>query len=172
MRTATPVHRCCPSSERSRALRPAITAPGRDRLPVRRRLFRLCFNLPPEHDLGKAFQVGYPLGFLIAPILLYEHWQDQYRELLELLQKRLASKGKGISFELITHRFTERAKKIIEEIYPRTELPMNKETRQFKYGQFGYGKYVYPAATRTELENYLRKMINAVFPEGEIKYFV
>ncbi len=121
---------------------------------------------------GKAFQAGYPLGFLIAPILLYEHWQDQYRELLELLQKRLASKGKGISFELITHRFTERAKKIIEEIYPRTELPMNQETRQFKYGQFGYGKYVYPAATRTELENYLRKMINAVFPEGEIKYFV
>ncbi|MFW6389696.1 MAG: spore photoproduct lyase [Halanaerobiales bacterium] len=121
---------------------------------------------------SKVYTASYPLGFLIAPIFIYNNWKDEYQELIKKLQKSLNTDGKGISFELITHRYTERAKKIIEKIYPNTELPMNEETRQFKYGQFGYGKYVYPKEKMQEIENFMRRTLNNYFPEGEIKYFV
>lgn len=121
---------------------------------------------------SKVYQADYPLGFLIAPIFIYKNWKNEYRELINDLKDNLNSNGKGISFELITHRFTERAKKIIEEIYPETELPMNEETRQFKYGQFGYGKYIYPKEKMKEIEDFMRGIIIKAFPEAEIKYFV
>ena len=121
---------------------------------------------------AKVYKAGYPLGFLIAPIFIYDNWQNEYEDLIKNLQKKLANKGQNISFELITHRYTERAKNIIEEVYPNTDLPMNKETRQFKYGQFGYGKYVYPKEQMQEIEDHLRKVINKYLPDSEIKYFV
>ncbi len=120
----------------------------------------------------KVYKAGYPLGFLIAPLFIYDGWEKEYQELLKKLQQSLNTDGDGISFELITHRFTERAKKIIEEIYPRTELPMDEEEREFKYGQFGYGKYVYPAAKMKEIKEVLSEAVYKNFPEGEIKYFV
>lgn len=130
---------------------------------------------PPAERIkaaGKVHRANYPTGFLIAPIFIYDQWQDEYEELIVDLKKELKSNGKGIFFELISHRFTERAKKIIKKAYPNTELPMNKETRQFKYGQFGYGKYVYPKETRKNMEEFMRKIIKDQFPAAEIKYFV
>ncbi len=121
---------------------------------------------------GKVYQASYPLGFLIAPIFIYDNWQNEYEDLIKILQRELGNQGKNISFELITHRYTERAKNIIEEIYPKTELPMNEEARQFKYGQFGYGKYVYPKEQMKEIEKHMRTIINKHLPESEIKYFV
>ncbi|QTL99582.1 spore photoproduct lyase [Iocasia frigidifontis] len=121
---------------------------------------------------AKVYQAAYPLGFLIAPIFIYKNWKDEYSELINDLSNNLNSNGKGISFELITHRFTERAKRIIEEIYPETELPMNEEARQFKYGQFGYGKYIYPKEKMKEIEDFMKGIISKAFPEAEIKYFV
>lgn len=120
----------------------------------------------------RVFKAGYPMGFLIAPIFIYEGWQEEYGILFKELKDKLKTSGKGIFFELITHRFTKRAKEIIEEIYPNTRLPMNEETRQFKYGQFGYGKYVYPPETMKKIESFMRETINKYFPEAEIKYFV
>ena len=129
----------------------------------------------PEERLkaaGKVFAAGYPLGFLIAPIFIYDSWQEEYGELIRRLKEQLDTSGKGISFELITHRFTERAKKIIEKAYPKTELPMNEKARKFKYGQFGYGKYVYPAETMKKIEDFMNKTIHKYLPDAEIKYFV
>lgn len=129
----------------------------------------------PEERINaavKVYNAAYPLGFLIAPIFIYDNWKREYEDLIEKLQIKLSNKGKNISFELITHRYTERAKNIIEKIYPNTELPMNKETRQFKYGQFGYGKYVYPKEQMQEMESHMRNIIHKYLPESEIKYFV
>lgn len=121
---------------------------------------------------GKVYHAGYPSGFLIAPIFIYDQWQEEYEDLIKKLQAALDSDGKGISFELITHRFTSRAKEVIEDIYPKTELPMNEDVREFKYGQFGYGKYVYPAEKREELEKFFKEKLKKYLPQSEIKYFV
>lgn len=49
---------------------------------------------------------------------------------------------------------------------------MNEEVRQFKYGQFGYGKYIYPKEKMKEIEDFMKGIISKAFPEAEIKYFV
>ncbi len=120
----------------------------------------------------KVIDSGYKTGFLIAPIFIYDNWDKEYINLIKDISDILNTDGKELSFELITHRFTERAKKVIKKIYPRTELPMNTETRQFKYGQFGYGKYVYPEELRKKIEEHMQKNINKFLPKAEIKYFV
>ena len=69
---------------------------------------------------------GYPLGFIIAPLFLYVQWQADYRKLLEELAEWLQPyHPPSLSFELISHRFTARAKKIILERFPHTKLEMD-----------------------------------------------
>lgn len=43
----------------------------------------------------------------------------------------------------------------ILEIFPETTLPMNDEDRKFKYGQFGYGKYLYNKEDLTDMKEFL-----------------
>ena len=121
---------------------------------------------------AKVLQAGYPMGFLIAPIFIYDDWKEDYENLIKNLSNILNTSGEGLAFELITHRYTERAKNIIKKAYPKTELPMDNEERQFKYGQFGYGKYIYPKETMTKIENFMQQTLDKHLPEAEIKYFV
>ena len=73
---------------------------------------------------------GYPVGILIAPIFIFPDWQKQY----DLLIKDVAElmPDAPVTFELITHRFTARAKSAIREVFPESELPMVEEERQLK----------------------------------------
>jgi len=38
------------------------------------------------------------------------------------------------------------------------------EERKFKYGQFGYGKYVYPKETLQEMDSLFRGELKEIFP--------
>lgn len=116
---------------------------------------------------------GYPLGFLIAPIFLKGDWRAEYSQLLTDLQRALTSAvASDLTFELITHRFTARAKANISAVFPQTTLPLDEATRQFKYGQFGYGKYLYPADERAEAKTFLTDTIARLFPQGRVEYLV
>jgi spore photoproduct lyase len=118
-----------------------------------------------EHD--------YPLGFIIAPVMLYDGWESDYNELLHELEDKLGEyKDKSISFEIISHRFTARAKKNINEIFPENDIPMNEEVRRFKYGQFGYGKYLYQKEELSNMENFFRSRIAQIFPNSKIDYVI
>lgn len=122
---------------------------------------------------GKVAQAGYPLGFLVAPIVLYEGWQQGYLELFEELNRVLDPLSRrDLTFEFITHRFTQRAKSNIENIFPKSQLDMNEETRQFKYGQFGYGKYVYPKENLAEVKEFMQGMVDRYFPSAKVEYLV
>jgi spore photoproduct lyase len=128
-----------------------------------------------SHRLTAAAKVAaarYPLGFLIAPVFVYEGWQTDYDALLRSLRKALQDGDVPLMFEVISHRFTSRAKGVIEEVYPGTSLPMDEKERRFKYGQFGYGKYVYPIETMEEMTNFFRERIGAYFPEARILYII
>jgi spore photoproduct lyase len=50
---------------------------------------------------------------------------------------------------------TPRAKNRIREIFPKTTLPMTGENRRFRFGQFGYGKYVYMPELMQEIRETL-----------------
>ncbi|MDD3438846.1 MAG: spore photoproduct lyase [Clostridiaceae bacterium] len=115
----------------------------------------------------------YPLGFIIDPVLLYEGWKKDYGELLNMLKDKLDTYiNRSICFEIISHRFTSRAKKNISEIFPGNDLPMNEEERRFKYGQFGYGKYVYNREQLSDMESFFRERIAEIFPNSRIDYII
>ena len=78
---------------------------------------------------------------------------------------------KGLTFELIQHRFTKPAKKVIEQRYPNTKLEMDEEKRRYKWGRYGIGKYVYPKDEETELRETIEDYIHTYFPESTIEYF-
>lgn len=115
---------------------------------------------------------GYPLGILIAPIFIYHEWQKEYEQLLGQLAQQLDRDSPDLTFELITHRYTTRAKNNILERNPDSTLPMNNEERRYKYGQFGYGKYIYPPATMEEIKSFFERRIGAHFPNARINYLV
>ncbi|HHT48458.1 MAG TPA: spore photoproduct lyase [Firmicutes bacterium] len=121
---------------------------------------------------GKIAAAGYPLGFIIAPLFLYKHWQADYRKLLEDLAVWVQPHHPpSLSFELISHRFTARAKKVILERFPHTQLEMNEEKRKLKWGKYGYGKYLYPPDQLETLKNWFTQEIGRLFPQAEIEYF-
>lgn len=68
-------------------------------------------------------------------------------------------KGFPIEFEVISHRFTKRAKDNILSVFPKTTLPMVEENRKFKYGQFGYGKYIYKDEELQNIKKFFRDSI-------------
>ena len=89
---------------------------------------------------AKVAKAGYPLGFIIAPIFHFANWRQHYAELFDSLDGALPQEvRRNMTFELITHRFTTRAKNNIGAIFPASKLPMDEDARKFKYGQFGYG---------------------------------
>jgi len=122
---------------------------------------------------AKVAQAGYPLGFIIAPIFHFPGWQQEYDQLVAQLAAGLPGSAKrDLTFELITHRFTKRAKANIATIFPQTKLPMEEADRKFKFGQFGYGKYIYPDIARTEIKEFMTRRIQQHFPGSTIEYLV
>jgi spore photoproduct lyase len=122
---------------------------------------------------AKVADVGYPLGFIIAPIFYFEGWEDEYDWLFQSLNDQLPRNARrDITFEFISHRFTKRAKSQILDLFPQTTLPMDEEARRFKYGQFGYGKYLYRENTIAELKAYMFAQAKKYFPEAKVEYFV
>lgn len=121
----------------------------------------------------KVAKAGYKIGFIIAPVFLYDNWQNEYRSLIESIKNKLPSDfNDPIIFEVISHRYTTKAKNRILEIFPETTLPMNDEDRKFKYGQFGYGKYVYSKEELSEMKEFFISNIREVFPDSIIKYVI
>ena len=122
---------------------------------------------------ARAASAGYPVGFIIAPIFSFPGWQSEYSRLFsELADKLPAEAQTHLTFELITHRFTKRAKANILSVFPDTRLPMEEGDRKFKFGQFGYGKYIYDKAEMTDLKGFMQQNIERHFPRAAIDYFV
>lgn len=121
---------------------------------------------------AKIARSGYPLGFIIAPIIWYDGWEDGYAQLLERLSATLpADTQHDLTFELIQHRFTKTAKTIIEKRYPKSKLEMDIEKRKKKWGRYGQNKYVYPDEQQTALREFITERIFQHFPNSKIEYF-
>lgn len=116
---------------------------------------------------GKIQKAGYPLGFILAPLIIYDGWREGYEEMLVHLQKTLLKPDKELHFELIMHRFNTKAKNLIQARYPKTKLNFSMENREHK----GFGKYVYNEETANELENFMRNKVLEYFPNAKIEYF-
>ena len=120
---------------------------------------------------GKVARAGYPLGFIIAPIIWHEGWEEGYAELLRKLKAEVPPEAEDLTFELIQHRFTKTAKRVIEARYPKTKLEMDEAKRKYKWGRYGQGKYVYPDEQANALREHLTELIFENFPKASIDYF-
>ncbi|WP_102398786.1 spore photoproduct lyase [Haloimpatiens massiliensis] len=121
----------------------------------------------------KLAKAEYPIGFIIAPVFIYEGWKEDYRNLLIELKDNLPTNLKyPLTFEVISHRYTSRAKDIILQVFPNTSLPMNDEERKYKYGQFGYGKFVYEKEQLRHMKEFFTKEIEEIFKNSTIKYII
>jgi len=120
----------------------------------------------------KVAKAGYPLGFIVAPIYLHENWKEGYHELFERLSNSLEGIDiSNLTFELIQHRFTKPAKRVIAKRYPKSKLEMDEEKRKYKWGRYGIGKYVYKDDEAKDLETSIRGYIAEYFPNADIAYF-
>jgi spore photoproduct lyase len=77
----------------------------------------------------------------------------------------------GVPFELVTHRFSARAKKNILSVFPNTRLPLDESERKLKYGQFGYTKYLYPDEIMESIRAFFEREVQRI-PGGYVRYLV
>ncbi|KGX83652.1 spore photoproduct lyase [Pontibacillus marinus] len=123
----------------------------------------------------KVADAGYPLGFIVAPIYIYDdNWKEGYYNLFANLYEEMKGSSvneEDLTFELIQHRFTKPAKKVILQRYPKSKLEMDEEERKYRGGKYGIGKYVYPKETQEDMKATMEAYIGEFFPNSKISYF-
>jgi spore photoproduct lyase len=136
------------------------TASVTSRLMALRRL-----ALPRESGGG-----GYPVGLVIAPIMLMDDWQMHYTQLLDQISEVL-DMNCDLTFELISHRFTPGSKEVLQTWYPQSKLDMDEAKRSVKRNKFGGTKYVYHADTMKIAKRFFEGEIQRRFPSAKILYW-
>lgn len=136
------------------------TAPVVARLQALRRL-----ALPRTQGGG-----GYPVGLVIAPIMLIDDWSSHYSHLFDLISEALDFDC-DLTFELISHRFTPKSKEVLLNWYPKTSLNMDEASRSIKRNKFGGTKYVYDSDTMKTLRRFFEREIAQRFPQVRILYW-
>jgi len=119
----------------------------------------------------KMVQANYPLGFIIAPLFIYPRFEVSYTELFRKLSMELDPVPPDLTFEFITHRFTKRAKNIILERFPNTQLDLDETTRRRKFGKYGLIKFIYPEPEYQQLKKFILENIHLFFPRARVEYF-
>lgn len=121
---------------------------------------------------GKVARAGYPLGLIIAPLIIFDGWEEEYEDLFKRLQQTIPQDiQREMTFEFISHRYTLTAKRVIQERYPKTKLEMNEEERKYKWGRYGRGKYIYPDEKMEPLKEHMKYLMETYFPEATMEYF-
>lgn len=106
--------------------------------------------------LNDMAEAGYPVGLLIAPVILLPNWKHLYGELIERLADELSDKviqNGFIEIILMTYSFVQNA--INADAFPNTVPIFNRETMTGR----GRGKYSYRNDIRAEAEVFLRKKL-------------
>ncbi len=106
--------------------------------------------------LNDVAEAGYPVGLLIAPVILVPDWKEQYGELIEQLADELSEKVKKegfIEIILMTYSFVHNA--INTEAFPNAVKLLDRENMTGR----GRGKYSYKNDARTEAEIFLKEKL-------------
>lgn len=114
----------------------------------------LCARIQALNNVAEA---GYPVGLLIAPVILLPDWKRLYSELIEQLADELSETVKKTGFIeiiLMTYSFVQNA--INTDAFPQAVQLLNRETMTGR----GRGKYCYRNDIRFEAESFLRQKLS------------
>jgi len=119
------------------------------------------------HALNEMAEAGYPVGLLIAPVILLPDWKRLYGELIEQLADELSgrvTKNGFIEIILMTYSFVQNA--INTDAFPNAVKLLNRETMTGR----GRGKYCYRNDIRAEAESFLRQKLSQKLGNMPILY--
>ncbi len=122
---------------------------------------RIELGTSPLHSRIKALNsmadAEYPVGLLIAPVILLPDWKHLYSEFIEQLADELSENVKQTGFIeiiLMTYSFVQNA--INTDAFPGAVQLLNRETMTGR----GRGKYCYRNDFRIEAESFLREKLS------------
>jgi len=119
--------------------------------------------------INKLKEAGYPIGILIAPVILVENWKELYTKLIQRLSQELTEKvKKDVFFEIIFMTYSYVHTKINEEAFPNSIQLYDKEMMTGR----GRGKYWYKNDIRKDAEVFLREQMHKYFPNNRLEYIV
>lgn len=119
--------------------------------------------------LNLMCEAGYPVGMLIAPVIMLDDWKEQYEGLLRHLSETLSERVKQSGFiEVIfmTYSFVQNA--INTDAFPNAVTLYEKENMTGR----GRGKYCYRKELREDGERFLKEKIAYYLGEMKILYIV
>ena len=119
--------------------------------------------------INKLAEADYPIGILIAPVILVDNWKELYSDLIKYLYENLSNKAKKSAFfEIIFMTYSFVHTKINQEAFPNA---INLYDKEIMTGR-GKGKYMYKNLVREDGEKFLREQMKKYFPNNEIMYIV
>ena len=117
--------------------------------------------------LNDMAEAGYPVGMLLAPVILLPDWKQLYGQLIEQLADELSHRVKQngfIEIILMTYSFVQNA--INTDAFPNSVKLLNRDTMTGR----GRGKYCYRNEIRAEAESFLRQRLFELLPNMPILY--
>ena len=158
---------------------PILNVPGRERVIVRvsmnphEIIQKVEFGTSPLQAritaINKLKSAGFPVGILIAPIILVDNWKELYENLLIELSSKLSEEvKKDVFFELIFMTYSYVHTKINEEAFPNALSLYEKDLMTGT----GRGKYRYRPNIKEEASSYLLSLMKKYFPHNHILYIV
>ena len=119
--------------------------------------------------INKLKSAGFPVGILIAPIILVENWKQLYENLLIDLSTYLSEEvKKDVFFELIFMTYSYVHTKINEEAFPNAISLYDKHLMSGS----GRGKYRYRSNIKEEASSFMLSLMKKYFPNNKILYIV
>ncbi|MCX7614232.1 MAG: spore photoproduct lyase [Clostridiales bacterium] len=119
--------------------------------------------------VNKLRNAGYPVGLLIAPVVMLPNWKEQYSDLLLKLRECLSPEAKHhLPVEVIFMTYSYVHRMINNEAFPKAVELYDKDRMTGR----GMGKYCYKPGLKEDGEQFLREEISKVLPEVKIEYIV
>lgn len=119
--------------------------------------------------INKLKKAGYPVGILIAPVVLVDNWKEKYEELVKYLQENLCDEvKKDVFFEIIFMTYSYVHNAINQEAFPDAINLYDKDLMMVR----GRGRYMYKKEIREDGSMFFEGIMKKYFPDNEIKYIV
>ncbi len=119
--------------------------------------------------INKLCEAEYPVGILIAPVIMIDNWQNLYLNLFKQLSGELSDKAKKSMFiEIIFMTYSYIHRKINTEAFKNA---IDLYDKNLMTGR-GRGKYCYKKDLRAQGEEFFKNILPKYLPKCKIEYIV